>query len=297
MIQLKDIIDSKGDIDINIVYKKLQVHGMKAKKQEVARVVNDIQENMPKEWKQLLKAKATMGLTNEEYEFIDIDNKQISNLSTKYFYRLMIRRKIRTPTAVKHWTTTFSPVLAQRIWTNILDIATPHHLFSLDFKIKHRKIFTGIMLHQINREHGRGCTRCGQLEEDLEHIFLDCAVCHQVWEKIDKLLEKRCGFKMEVQMKRYIHLFGLMDNEKRRSINRRLINWILSFTRHAMYVSRNISRFERRTSNIWTLFENSFTHHVNILFQQQREWAMDTLAKNNTVLNLMENDVLEIVLS
>lgn len=47
-----------------------------------------------------------------------------------------------------------------------------------DFKIRQNRIFTKVVLHQINKEIKRECDICGRVSENVLHLFVECEELH-----------------------------------------------------------------------------------------------------------------------
>ena len=87
------------------------------------------------------------------------------------------------------------------IWQNIEIPFTMANSFHLVFKLRHRRVFKGIVLHQIAKHiYSRMCCMCNDEEEDedLEHI-LHCSAHIGLWEQVQRLLEQRCNVKIQTE--------------------------------------------------------------------------------------------------
>ncbi len=64
---------------------------------------------------------------------------------------------------------------------------------NLDFKLRHNRIYTKVVIHQINKNVNRECDVCKTDPETLMHIFLECKELDVFHEKLKKLIKDDWG--------------------------------------------------------------------------------------------------------
>lgn len=268
-----DIIDNKGKMNLTTVLNKLKNHNIRYKKQQITLLIEKLQASLPSKWKKLLTKK---DLVQDDAPNFFLSShtteKLITEYRTKTFYKILIDQIHKPPTAEKAWAKQFPNKDTSSIWLNINENPIPHSIFNTDFKLIHRKIYTGIILHQINKhKFSRDCAVCVSAPETLDHMFYECAVCQPFLGQVSELLVKHCGLgKAHAQQWRWMFLFRL-DNETAPK-RKRLMNLILAFARHTIYLARNLMLHKQKRTNRWAHFTNMFKAHCITLHRGGKEF-------------------------
>lgn len=121
----------------------------------------------------------------------------------------------------------------------------PPAVLNTNFKILHRRVFTSVILHQINRRlYDRKCAVCGVEDEDFDHFFFSCTetVVFQDWVRGLVMLKCRGKGLMGEQWD-WVWCFGILS--KLRGCNVRLINFILVLARHVLLRGGNLGNLAR----------------------------------------------------
>ena len=152
--------------------------------------------------------------------------------------------RVQKPTCESKWTDTYPGITSSTLWKYIGIPHTPHSIFDLDFKIRHRRIFTCIVLHQMHREvYERTCKVCEDDDEDVNHLLVYCSELVDFWGKIKGLLGG-CSV-TDCWEDRGWELTVLLGVDKKYK-NWGVINMILGFARRAIFNRRNYALYENR---------------------------------------------------
>ena len=272
--QIKHIVNTKGEIDSEKVIGKLKEEKIKFRKDVINKFLEKIKGCIKKEWWDVLKCNNDV-VRDDEVEILLCLGAKTSNIKhtkTRNIYHALLHTRLQPPTAEKKWTLTFPNYDTSNIWKN-LDIAnTPHTVFNMDFKIRHRRVFTSIILHQICKEkYKRCCYVCKTEDEDLEHLFLKCHELRSFHEKLWSFIQDKCGIQIPEAEKEWTLFFGL-NGGKNKLTN--IVNMVLAFARQAIFNRRNYALYEEKMKNVWTLFTCTLKAHLKLLFMVEgREFA------------------------
>ena len=161
------------------------------------------------------------------------------------------------------WRAIFPSAGTEGLWSTMTCSFLPPQCLSLDFKIRHRIVYTGVILNRLDRSRSRDCARCSVEPETLEHLFLDCPVGAPFRTAIRGLLRDRCGLVFgSDQDWRRAFLFGVKG---RPGINPAVVNLILALARYCTWITRNHAMFEGRSVNTWLMFTNWALLYVSSL--------------------------------
>lgn len=84
---------------------------------------------------------------------------------------IMVAKILNTQASEKHWRRLVPTRVIHTIWQSIEIPFITSNSFHLHFKIRHRRIYAGIVLHQIAKQvYSRICCMCGETDE---HMFLN----------------------------------------------------------------------------------------------------------------------------
>lgn len=74
------------------------------------------------------------------------------------------------------------------IWWSLKGSLFAHVVCNKDFRLRHRKIYSNVVLRQIYRER----YDCGTVPETLEHIFMECPVVLPFLQEVRHFEDKVC---------------------------------------------------------------------------------------------------------
>ena len=275
--QVKHIVNRKGEIDGDLVMGRLKGKNIKFRSDVVKKCIWKISMCIKKEWNNLIKL-CDVPMQDDAVEILLCLGEKRTNIShatTKVIYHTLLQTRIQTPTSEKTWSNIFPNQNSINIWQNIDIKHTPHTIHNLDFKIRHRRIFTGIILHQICKtKYVRKCCVCEEEDEDQEHIFLECKDLDCFMEKLETLLKNKCQTDIKCSEKKWTFLFGVKEKKNNELMN--LANMILAFARQAVFARRNYALYEGLKKDVWPIFTCSLKAHLKLLLLSGKggEWAL-----------------------
>lgn len=288
---IADILDDQENISTTKVLNKLQQNKAKFRTETVRTVIENINKEFPIEWKRLLKQRKQPRQTDTlNFALKEQKHKLLTECNNKIIYTRLIKQIIKPPTARSTWSILMPELNTALIWTNIDINPLPQEVFNMEFKIRHRKIFTATVLDQMNKDkYTKNCTFCTTSIETLEHLFLECTACNPFRDSIWEFLKKRYDFSPQGTSQKTLHfLSGLLTNNKIQ--NQRIINLILAFGKYTIYYARNLKLFENKDINRWD-FKNYFNKHCQLLFHAAKEGFIKHYICQNTVFHILENDL------
>ena len=107
---------------------------------------------LPPEWRQAFLNTANK-VQDDAVNFLStsLNPKSILEITiTKFWYTTFLRQITKRPTSELQWQ-------KHTLWHNINPIVSNPICVNTDYKIRHRRIFTCVILHQINKNvYGRG---------------------------------------------------------------------------------------------------------------------------------------------
>lgn len=186
-------------------------------------------------------------------------------VTAKRWYRLLVRSACQQ----------FPGRNIADIWESIDLKYSCHSVFNSEFKIRHRWVFTGVVLRQIDMTvYSRTCSVCGVLDETLEHLVLHCPVRWAFWDSVCGLLRRCCGWSAatEMDLLRTL-LFGLPRGSKTNC--EWTVNLVLAFAHYTFFQSRNFALNERKKVGAWLLFKKCLKFHLRMLWIGIPEWVKD----------------------
>ena len=253
-----------------------------------------VKESIGTGWMTLLLGQGGMGEENTMVELgVERGGKRVKfeDVSTKSVYMDLMGGGMKRPASEKVWGRVFEGFDVKKIWGNLNvkynSIECEHN----DFKIRHNRVFTNVVLHQIDRTVGRVCNVCKEVDETFDHYFIECSMLFVFLEKVKDLLSVHCGIKVgnDVEWKKLL-LFGVVGKVK--DVNVDLVNFMLSTVRHAIVCRRNVAQDEGRVIRVWEWFVATFKKNVRLVHTLRREDFHKFFVRNSTLVMVTESGTL-----
>lgn len=213
----------------------------------------------------------------------------VGQLKTKVIYSILVSKLTKRPASEPHWAALFPGRDPTTIWGNLRVPFMPHTVFNTNFKLRHRRYYTCIVLHQIHKlQHSRLCAVCGVGEEDFAHLCLECPELAVYRGYIRQLLVGRCGVG-EGLLKEWdwVWLFGLPRQGGGPKAMQ--ANTVLALARHAVVLRRNLAVFERKIVAVRALFRNLLRAHLGLLHVCKEGWFREAFLLRTSLVELEGN--------
>lgn len=208
-------------------------------------------------------------------------------LKTRILYDLFLLKEVKKPGSLKFWERVMPGLTAERVWRGWRITQNSLESEDNDFKLRHNRIFTNSVLHQIDRTINKKCDVCKQENEDLLHLFINCDELKKCCEKLKQLLRRCLSFEENnVENWNELLLFGVYD--KKCVKNYKLCNFLLSHWRWAVRLKRNIAHYEKRVVKVWPIFKNVVTKSVRFRWIYGTRNFHNVFVKNNTLISVDE---------
>ena len=286
-----DLVDRGGRWDKERVIRIVREKGITYRKEVIVKVLERVEESVMSEWGDGFRNKGRVGQDDAVGISLRLgrETHTIADITTKIWYKHALTYRVQKPTCESKWTDTYPDITPNILWKYIDIPHTPHAIFDLDFKIRHRRIFTCIILHQMLRGvYGRTCMVCERRDEDFNHIFVYCCELAEFWGKIKGLLGGcsvgDCwvdrGWELSV-------LLGVNRKYK----NWKTINMILGFARRAIFNRRKFAMYERRKLDVWRLFVNEWKRHLRMLYVVDEALFVSMFVESAGVCGVNENGI------
>ncbi|KAM3585573.1 uncharacterized protein V6R79_021317 [Siganus canaliculatus] len=270
--RIGQVLDGEGCFDFDRVVTALKRGGVKVRAVHIRSTGARLDSALPASWRRAYCDTGPVGDSPLEF-LLCLQNKTIEliSVSTSVVYRLLASELGRRPAAETVWGTLFPGEDVRRMWRNLHNKHIPARAFDLDFRLRHRRIFTGVVLHQVHRElFSRTCAVCLDGDEDVAHLFWHCTGLAEFWEFLFSVLKEHCGCTL-TSLTHWTALFGLPTKKT-------LCNTILSLARLAIWTRRNIALHEHRTVSVCTIWKTITKSHFRTLHHAK---TLDALVEGN----------------
>lgn len=296
VIQLKHIFNSKGIIDHLKVLSTLKMNNVAHRKKNILSLLDKVEQCVLPEWRELMRRNQHKTQDDALKFLLCLDNqwKNITEIATKHWYNFFRNKVGKRPASEEAWKRVFPNHNIPNIWKNLGIKHSNQQLFNTDFKIRHRRIFTGIVLHQINKnKYNRECSMCGLYDEDIEHIFLHCPCIVPFRQQLKTLLMDKANMKQQNNTDwNWTTLFGVREKDQDRNIE--LMNVVLAFARYATFIKRNSALYDKRTLDVWKLFSNMITTHIQLLWTAEMDTFESAFVDKANLCVITEDNKLKI---
>jgi len=174
--QVKDLVYEyvKGFLPNRAIYDCVVGWDDEIEKSKVDCVCENIKTSLPRRWVEMIEREVTkMG----DWGFPDMyfmkneKKKYLSDLKVKEIYRILVEKEIKLPASESVWPKLFPEFNVKDIWTNLSVKYNGMDCENLDFKLRHNRIYTKVVIHQMNKNVNRECDVCKMYPETDAYIF------------------------------------------------------------------------------------------------------------------------------
>jgi exonuclease III len=223
---------------------------------------------LPGEWCVLINKEVATRAKGLPVLYYESNGKKydLSGLKVKKVYEKCILREIKTPASEKVWSRVFVNIDVKSIWKNVNVKYNSIECEDNDFKLKHNRIFTNVVLHQINRDVKRECDICGTGVENFMHFFVECSRLEEFHKFLKGILVQHWGEEIVAGVEwRRLFLFGLTGKSK--VFNFHLMNFVLSHARYAIRLRRNLGHYEGKIVSVEVLFRSILEKDIEVIYK------------------------------
>ena len=296
LTRVGDVVDESGLFNVNLVCEKLKTKKVNYRKDNIRKLNENFEQALDPMWRGLLKRQERgKGAALPQLQLKLKDNvKDLKELKTRTWYRMLIQHIQRPPTAEKHWKTFYPDMDIASIWTFLDTPLMDSKTICMDFNIRHRRIRTGIILHQINKDkYSRTCTVCNQEPEDLDHLLFECTHSIPLQNLVKTILQTHCNYTPHRSIDWIWNwTFGLTKKHVKQNIT--LINTIFTIARKALWMRRNFALHDNKTINVIHFFRNSVLLHLKTIFAADPDTFNKHFSGNNSLIRITENNKISI---
>ena len=294
--QVKDYVYEviPGFLPLRAIIDEVYAYDEDVRKGTVMNMYDTIKSSIPREWVDRINSEDAVE-RGDVMPKLNVEKSgemvELERLKVKNFYQLVLRTEVKVPASEKVWTNVFPGMDVKKIWVNLNVKYNCIECEDNDFRLRHNRIFTNVILHQLDRSVKRECDVCGVSPETFMHLFLDCGELTDFYSKLKMFLLKNWkkelidGFKW-----RELMLFGARENTKKVNIN--LLNFVLSHARYAIRVRRNLAHFEGKKVKVWSIFESIMKRDVLFVFKYNREECERYFVDSDMFITISSDDKL-----
>lgn len=267
LVSVVDVVDGSGRVSVSAVCERLGVSGVDVNRGKVRRFCRVLDECLTDEWRGCLQNGG--GVSDGVVRFT-CDDVDFESLRPRHWYKRLVRGCLKPATALVAWGHRFPGRAVLAVWHTLKEPYLPPAVFHSNFKLLHRRVFTSVVLHQIQKTvYSRTCAVCGRAAEDFDHFFLTCGDVLRFRAWVRRLLVRRCGVgDLSEQQWDWVWCFGLGPGS--REVGVRSANFLLLCARHVLFLARNIALYEGRRVCRVAVFTGLVGHYFRLMFESGR---------------------------
>lgn len=267
--QVKDIMYEviPGFLRGNCVYDAVrEVEGME-RREKVNGIYEKLKSSIPAEWVNKIQTECVVKGGGQMPDLFVMEHGEkccLDDMSVKKVYGWLIVDGLKEPASEKVWNRVFVGMDVKKIWSNVNVKYNSIECENNDFLLKHNRIYTNVVFHQINNEVSAMCDVCRRGHESFLHYFLDCDDLFDFFVYLKQLLRDNWSVELDLEDGwRQLFLFGLFQKSK--TVNLCLINYVLSHARLAVVFRRNQAHFEGRKAEVKEIFKSLLKRDVELV--------------------------------
>lgn len=235
---------------------------------KVDRMCENIKTSLPRAWVESIESETIKpGIWGLPELFFDegVGLRSLDGVTTNMMYNFMLKKEIKSPASESVWPKVIPGLNVKKIWENLCVKYNGIECENLDFKLRHNRIYTKVVLHQINKNLNRECDVCRAAPETLMHVFLECKELDVFHEKLKGLIKDNWGEKVKQDDWKTLFLFGDCVGHKDVKVN--LCNYVLRHARYAVWARRNLAFYEGKNVDICTMFKSVLRKNTYLMWK------------------------------
>lgn len=170
--------------------------------------------------------------------------------TVKMFYGIFRDAVFKKPIINEFWKKTFEGLKEENTWNNMKGKIIEIKLGNLQYFIRHRVIFTDVLLKKIGMEQSATCKVCCEEYEGFLHLFLYCKALKDFNEKCRSIMGKLKGEQEDIEWNKIIML-GCDKNNK----NEKIINLLVMLMKSTIWGRRVVVKQEKKVLDVWLVFK------------------------------------------
>jgi hypothetical protein len=236
---------------------------------------NSLKSAIPPKWKKIMKGNHTE-ITDSILEHdckltYNKMTKQLTDVTTKDVYKMLLTHTSQRPTSEKKWMETELLQIDNDDWPNIYESAfkltTDTKLQAFQFKITHRILACKANLYTWKIEANDICNFCKIEKDTLEHHLVTCKETLEFWNQIRRWWTSVTDTNFTAGI--YDLIFGLPNENKDKIINQ--FNLLLLLARYHIYRNKQLAKNKLQVYELLIEVKNRLEAMHHIALEQNRE--------------------------
>ena len=157
------------------------------------------------------------------------------NQKSKFFYSILVGKKIIQPLAIKFWKNHFDLDASEVRWKNIcmrkVILCPVKKLAEFNYKMLNNILPCGYYVNKWNKTVQPKCSKC-DIIHDVKHMLFDCNDVNLIWQKVGETLN------INFTWKKIVFGFGSASKFARNSIKLNNITSLLCFLFYKMWIQK-----------------------------------------------------------
>lgn len=232
-------------------------------RKEIEKNLDIIKQAIPKEWIRSIENFEKEKETKEVYVKTGEKICNFNECTVKNIYCFFRENVFKEPTANKYWIEKYKNVKANEIWGNMKGRYVETKVECLEFLIRHKAIFSDVILNKIGMEQSGMCKVCQKEEEGFLHMFLYCQELEGFLKDCKVLIKGLLGDwdENETEWNRVVMLGWNKNNE-----NKKIVNLCIMLMKNAMWERRIVAKKEKMVMDVWGIFKRKMERYVEKLY-------------------------------
>lgn len=169
----------------------------------------------------------------------------------------------KEPIANEYWVQKFKDLKEECIWRNMRGRCVETKLGCLEYFIRHKVVFTEVILNKIGFEENALCKVCQEKEEWILHMFLYCKELEEFLKKC-KCLIKDVTEEWDENVMEWNRV--VMFGWEKKCQNKSFINLCVMLMKSAIWERRTVAKKEKNVLDVWIVFKRKTELYIERLY-------------------------------
>ncbi len=264
-------------------------------RQEITNKYDVIKNAIPQDWIKRIENMEEGKQKKDMYVKMGEKLYAFNECTVKIFYCIFRNAVFKKPVVNEYWLRKYSDLNEDSIWGNMNGKLVQTKLENSEYFIRHKVIFTDVILNKIGMESSATCKVCNYDDEGFLHLFLYCKELEDFNGKCKSMILGLRGEDNEYIEWNKVVMLGLIKQGK----NKKLIHLLVMLIKSAIWERRVVAKREKVLMNVWHVFKRKFERYVQCLlyyFKQEEKMCVFYNVFTEDVCKVLKESGLEMSL-
>lgn len=253
----------RGFLPVQYIVDTMEEAKEEYSRQEIINKYTIIKSAIPEDWIRKIENMEHGKQEKEVNVMLEEKLRVFKEYTVNMLYCFFRDRVFKKPVVNEFWLQKHGNLKEENIWSNMKGKIIETKLGNLEYLIRHKAIFTDVLLNKIGREQNATCKVCKEEDEGFLHLFLYCKELDAFKEKCKCMFERLRGGQED---KGIDWNKMLMLGEHNKCKNKKVINLLVMLMKSAIWERRVVAKKENTVLDVEMVIKRKVEKYLKHLY-------------------------------